>query len=54
MAELPVVSKKTQTNSRPAWAATSRCRWLNNLEGISGQPDGLCSAISRSSVDWAV
>ena len=25
MAELPVVSKKTQTNSRPAWAATSRC-----------------------------
>ena len=27
---------KTQTNSRPAWAATSRCRWLNSLEGISG------------------
>ena len=31
---------KTQTNSRPAWAATSRRRWLNSLEGISGQPDG--------------
>ena len=31
---------KTQTNSRPAWAATSRCRWLNSLEGRSGQPDG--------------
>ncbi len=31
---------KTQTNSRLAWTATSRCRWLNSLEGISGQPDG--------------
>ena len=31
---------KTQTNSRPAWTATSRCRWLNSLDGISGQPDG--------------
>ena len=44
---------KTQTNSRPAWTATSRCRWLNSLEGISGQPDSHHTVVALDDLEPA-